>query len=327
MFQILYPFLIAIIIPILGLIIFLYKKNNQTSHFGAFGDIEKIYKNNSMSYKKYYFLVFLISLGSVIIISQPTLQNTKENISKDGIDIMLVLDVSYSMLAEDIEPNRLDVAKNIIIDFIDTLKTDRLGLVIFAGKPFTSLPLNFDYNISKQILSNITVDTINQRVNGLQGTAIGDSIIFASDNFNNAEREKVMILLTDGTANVGIDPVKATEYINDGDNTIKIYSIGLGSKEDTFIEYQNSYGFTQKKAIGGIDEKILTEISKISGGKYFRATNKQSLEKIFLEISQLETSEIEVETIQEIKAFSNIFVQILIFLFLYLMFYKIRKKI
>lgn len=329
MFEFLQPNFLYLIIPILGLVVFLYIKKSNTKNFVAYKDLKNIYKTSSNILKFYYFIVFLIFIFSIFIISQPVQRNVDEKIKKNGIDIMLVLDVSYSMKAEDLNPNRLEAAKNIIWKFLEKQKNDRLWFVVFAGKPFTSLPLNFDYNISKKILNKIDVDTINQRVSWLQWTAIWDALIFAWDNFIDQSREKIIILLTDGTANTWVDPKQAVEFLNNKfpENKIKVYTIWIWKDEKTFVNIQNIMWFSQRVEIGWVDEEPLRYIAKKSWWKYFRADNNQTLNNIFDEISQLEKTDIEVEKVETIQSKSTYLSYILWILMILFFVIKIRKKI
>lgn len=330
MFQFLQPNILFLLTPVVILVIFLYFQRKKSLHFWGLQDIFHIYKSGSFSYKIYYVLIFLILSTSILIMAQPVIKNSEEKIKKNWIDIMLVLDVSFSMTAQDLEPNRLEAAKEIISWFLQKLTSDRVWFVVFAWKPFTSLPLNFDYNISQKILKNTTVDSINQRVPSLQWTAIGDALIFAWDNFKDSNRQKVIILLTDGTANTWVDPNIAVQFLNekyDWDNKIKIYTIWIGKNEETFISIQNTLWFSQKISIEWVDEASLKQIAKLSGWIYFRADNKKTLKSIFEKISQLEKTQLEIESFIEIQSISKYFVYILIFIFVMWIWYKMKKRI
>lgn len=330
MFEFLEPHLLYLIIPIWCLVIFLYLKKKNTKNFIAFLDLKKIYKFSSNYLKIYYILIFLIYTAAIFIISQPIIRNIDETIKKNWIDIILVLDVSYSMNAEDLQPNRLSAAKEIISKFLEEQKNNRVWFVVFAWKPFTSLPLNFDYNISQKILDKITVDTINQRVSWLEGTAIWDALIFAWDNFVDEHREKVIILLTDGTANAWVNPSIAVDFLNSkywNNNKIKIYTIWIWKNENTFVNIQNIMWFSQKVEIWGVDEESLKLIANKSWWKYFRAENKQALNNIFTQIWELEKTDIEIDTKETIRSNANYFTFILTIFLLLLLWIKSAKHI
>ncbi|QFR39080.1 VWA domain-containing protein [Candidatus Gracilibacteria bacterium 28_42_T64] len=335
MFTFLYPGVFLFIVPVIILVVFLYFQGLRRVDFGPLKDLQKFYKKDTLYFKIYNFLLLLIFFVFITILSGPVVSETKENIKKNGIDIQIVLDVSLSMIAEDLKPNRLEVAKGVIYDFLNTLKTDRVGLVIFAGKPFISLPLNFDYNISKKIVDKISVSTINQNSPHLQGTAVGDALLLATDSFDDKskQRGKVIVLITDGEANKGLNPLIGVEYVNKlyknslNKEKIKVYTIGIGGSEKTFILYKHPFAGTQKVEISGVDEETLKTIASKTGGEYFRATDKKSLEKIFENISKLEKKEIEVESIEVHKSKNIYFVSLLMILFLLLFLLKLRKNI
>ena len=229
-----YIFGVAIILAIITAIFwFLWKKNKkQIALIVPFYDeliraqkkIGIFYLQNILRwFRGFCFIVAIILL--TIALARPQKVTEDKKMSKNGVDILIALDVSESMLAEDLQPNRIEAAKKYISDFISRLKSDRVGLIVFAGKPFTQSPLSFDYNVVRYYLSEISTDTIDQQREGLGGTAIGDAIISAVNRFNNDEdRTKVLILLTDGEANVGVDPIIAAEDARS--KGIKIYTIG-----------------------------------------------------------------------------------------------------
>jgi len=206
------------------------------------------------------------------------------------------------MLAEDLIPNRIEAAKKYIDQFIAKLKNDRIGLEVFAGKPFTQSPLSFDYNVVQYYLAEISTKTINQQYRGLGGTAIGDAIVAAINRFKNEpNRTKVLILLTDGEANVGVDPIFAAEHARS--KGIKIYTIGLGKREGTPIKITDAFGQeTYARNPDGtiyktkFDEKTLQNIAQISGGAYFYAGDNNALQKSLTTINSLEKTEYEAET-------------------------------
>jgi Ca-activated chloride channel family protein len=219
-------------------------------------------------------------------------------------------------------PNRLEVAKNTLIDFLDTRKNDRVWLVLFSLRPFTSLPLNFDYNISKKIINRVNVDIINNQ--NLIWTWIGEWLILAADNLKDSDRTKVIILITDWSPswNNIINPIIATKFINEKykDNKIKIYTIWIWWDKDIFLE--RSWGY-----IKGVDSELLTNISNLTNWKYYNARDKIELNSIFKEISNLEKTDIEIDTKETIKSQSKYFTYVLSFLLLLLLLIKARKYI
>jgi len=252
-------------------------------------------KTNIIENKKIYIWLKNISFFvSVILISialaRPQQISSEEKVIKNGVDILITLDISESMLAEDLKPNRLKAAKEYIDNFISKLKTDRVGLEVFAGKAFVQSPITFDYNVVRYYLSQITTNTINQRLMGLGGTAIGDALLSGINRFKNSpDRTKVIILLTDGETNIGANPVFVAEQARVAG--IKIYTIGLGSKKGSKI-FMNGRYYTL-----AFNEEDLKNIAQISGGKYFWAGNNNTLEKSLNTIQQLEKKEYKAEPI------------------------------
>jgi len=320
-----------LIIPFSLFLYFLYKKWWNNIYFSDSINLKKIFKNNSIFYKIYYFVVFLIILLYICIFSNLIISEEKDKVNENGIDIQIVLDVSYSMLASDFEPNRLKVSKDIISKFISNLSWDRLWLVVFAWKPFSSLPLNFDYLISKKIVDKITVNTINQNNSRMQWTSIWDAIIIASDWFDKKSigREKIMILLTDWDSNTWIEPIKATLYLKESKKTkdIKIYTIWIWWKKDAFIKTKDILWRTIKSKVWSLNEEVLKQISNNTWWKYFRASNEKTLENIFETISKLEKKELERETITVSKEKNIYFVYLLLFLSLVFIILKIKKNL
>lgn len=205
-------------------------------------------------------------------------------------DIILCIDVSRSMLAEDIKPNRLEVAKDRIREFARLRPTDRISVVIFSEKVFTLLPLTTDPALVDQVLSEISIGYLGS------GTNIGDGLALSVARAVNSEtKNKVVVLLTDGVANVGtLTPIQAAEEAKKFG--IKVYTIGLGTDEDAKIPVGNGIFGTQYQLIpgGSIDYKTLKEISDMTGGKFYPAKSNGALKEILDDIQKLEKTEIKV---------------------------------
>ena len=224
----------------------------------------------------------------IIAIARPQTTDSEEKITSFGIDIVLSLDVSASMLAKDFKPNRLEAAKKVASEFIDVRQNDRIGLVIFSGESFTQVPVTTDHLIVKEQLSKVKYGFLSQ------GTAIGMGIATGVNRLKESKaKSKIIVLMTDGVNNAGlIDPTLATEAANQFN--VKVYTIGIGSKGQALMPIgmkpngQFQYGYAK----GEIDEKLLKEVAKATGGKYYRATNNQSLKDIYAEIDKLEKTEI-----------------------------------
>lgn len=284
-------FLLLLLLPFI--LYAIYKKQKSYFLFPFFADLKNTYKKKSFSFIIKSFFITLIFLFYIIIFSNPNLALTNQRTNKTWIDIVLILDISFSMEATDLLPNRLVKAKEVINDFIDYQKTNRVWLVVFAWKPFTSIPLTFDYNILKETIWNLQTDTINQNNKSLAWTAVWDSILMWETLFGiENNREKVIILLTDWDSNTWVDPKLAAS--NSKEKDIIIYTIWIWSKSWWEIKYISNW-FEQIQTIPAINDELLKEVSKITSWEYFRAEDNLSLENIFKYLEKLEKQEIEVE--------------------------------
>ena len=258
--------------------------------------IEKL----SLSYspKKQRRKVDLMLLGVFFLLfslARPQLGTKLTLMKREGVDIIIAMDVSLSMLAEDIKPNRLEKAKQEINGLISRMKGDRVGLVAFAGVPFVQCPLTLDYSAAKMFLDIIDVNLIPQ-----PGTALGDAVRASIKAFNQKERKyKVLILLTDGEDHDS-DPLGAAEEASK--EGIRIYTIGIGSVQGEPIPIKDNRGqvtgFKKDKEgsviVSRLDEVTLQKIALTTGGKYYHATSgEMELDKIYDEISKMEKKELE----------------------------------
>jgi Ca-activated chloride channel family protein len=207
-----------------------------------------------------------------------------------GIDIVVTLDISSTMLAEDIKPNRVDAAKVVAAEFIKGRKNDRIGMVVFSGDAYTQCPLTIDYGILLSLLDQVKVGMIED------GTAIGMGLATAVNRIRSSEsKSKVIILLTDGNNNRGsIDPVTAAQAAQAFD--IRIYTIGAGTQGTAMFPVDDPFfGRRYAPMRVEIDENLLKRIASLTGGKYFRATDRESLERIWREIDAMEKTKIKVK--------------------------------
>lgn len=232
-------------------------------------------------------VLFVISLIFIITaLARP--QSTNEQVEQwsEGIDIMLVLDISESMKIEDFRPNRLEAAKDVARDFVSGRFQDRIGLVIFSGDAYSRSPLTTDYELLNTYIDDIAFDMIESR-----GTAIGSAIAVATNRLRESEsNSKVMILLSDGDNTAGnIDPITAAKLAQAYD--ITIYTIAIG-KEGKVPFGQDFFG-RPRYVENTLDESTLREIAKIGNGNFYRVSDKQALEEVFSEIDQLEKAEIK----------------------------------
>ncbi len=237
-------------------------------------------------------LRFLALTALILALARPRSANAEREVSTEGIDIILALDVSSSMLAEDFKPkNRLEAVKAVARQFIQERKNDRIGMVVFAGESFTQCPLTLDYNVLQTLLGQIEVAD-----NSWDGTAIGMGIVNAVNRLRESKaKSKVIILLTDGVNNSGqVDPVTAAQIA--ATYGIKIYTIGAGTKGlARYPQNDPLFGPGYRQIEVRIDEETLRKIAETTGGQYFRATDTRSLKNIYDEIGKLEKTRIEVK--------------------------------
>jgi len=235
------------------------------------------------------FAVRLIAIGLLIVaLARPQSFSSGENVTTEGIDIAMVLDISGSMLAEDFKPNRLEAAKNVIDEFIEGRTSDRIGLVVFSREAFTQCPLTIDYSVLRNLLLDIKSGMIQD------GTAIGNAIANGVNRLKGSDaKSKIIILLTDGNNNAGeVDPISAAEIAKAFG--IRIYTIGVGTRGEAPYPVQTPFGTRYQMVTVEIDEAMLTKIADITGGQYFRATNNRALQEIYDKIDKFEKTKIEI---------------------------------
>lgn len=282
-----------LLFPIAHLIWFFFV-NKNTNRVLSFSNTSFISSKKNIKEKLVnlpYILQLLCICFIIISLARPQTTNSWEESKTQGIDIILALDISGSMLAKDLKPNRLEASKEIAIDFIKQRKNDRIGLVIFSGESFTQCPLTSDHNSLINLFQDIEYGMVED------GTAIGDGLGNSINRLIDSEtKSKIIILLTDGENTKGkISPLTAAEIAASDSVGIKVYTIGVGTKgmakSPVAIDFNGNfiYDFVEVK----IDEESLTEIAKKTGGQYFRATDNVSLKEIYNTINKLETSELE----------------------------------
>lgn len=291
--------------------IFKKRSPNEEISFPHLDSIDSIKSFKTLLYRILPYLKY-IGIGALVIaLARPRLVLKEEQVNAEAIDIMLVMDLSSSMLAQDFKPDRLTVSKEMAKDFIDKREYDRIGLVVFAGESFTQSPLTTDHRIVKEFLSFLESGMLED------GTAIGMGLASAVNRLKDSEsKSKVVILLTDGVNNSGyIKPMTAAEIAKE--LNVKVYTIGVGSmgnaRSPISRRSDGRYVFGLSRV--EIDEELLTEVSNLTGGKYYRATNEQNLQRIYDEIDRLEKTKIEVNVF---KRYSEEFRKFLIFGFILL---------
>jgi Ca-activated chloride channel family protein len=258
----------------------------QMSSTVAFRQASAGWKN----YTRYgLFGLRMIAIAMLILaLARPQTNMNRQDISVEGIDIMLATDISSTMLAEDLKPNRLEAAKEVADDFINSRPDDRIGLVVFSGESFTQCPLTTNHAMLINLYKDVNFGMIDD------GTAIGDGIATAINRLKDSKaKSKVIILLTDGINNMGsIDPQSAAEMAEL--YGIRIYTIGVGTMGTALVPVRTQFGMQYQRMEVQIDEALLQKISALTNGKYFRATNKQKLQEVYKEIDRLEKSKIDV---------------------------------
>lgn len=270
------------------------------------------------------FILRLLCLSAIITaLAQPQKRNEQQIAEGEGIDIVLGIDVSGSMTAQDLKPNRLEAAKTVAIDFVNKRPTDRIGIVIFSGESFTQCPLTTDHQVVISAIQNIH--------NGLleDGTAIGSGLGTCVDRVRSGKsKTKIVVLLTDGENNGGlIDPKTAKEIAKAFG--IRVYTIGVGTDGEASTPVDTGMGIVMQTTKVSIDEKLLGEIATETGGKYFRAKDNASLEGIYDTIDKLEKSKLEITTSVRYadKFFPLVLAAIFFLLLEFLIKYVLLKKI
>ncbi len=329
MFRFKYPYVLLLLLFAIYLAYVLFKRLNGKEtglNYPAFL-VDAFAKN----YKHYlymisYFLPLIALLLMILALARPQIGKGYEKQETMGIDIMLCLDTSSSMKALDFKPkNRFEVAKKTTLDFVEKRKYDRIGFVAFAGYAITKCPLTTDKRMLEKIIKDTKLDSIED------GTAIGMAIATAVNRLRKSKaKSKVIILLTDGMNNRGIiDPLSAAKLAKE--LGIKIYSIGIGTNGFAEIPQKNAFGIeTYVKVPVEIDEALLTRVSRMTGGEYFRATDSKKLQTIYSIIDSLEKTKIEVKkyTVWKDEYFDLLFsalVVLLLYIFLNNIFLRVKE--
>jgi Ca-activated chloride channel homolog len=278
------------LIPMLGVWYwYKYRHNNpglQLSSTEAFRGTGKSLRQY-LIHLLFVFRILAISL-LILALARPQTTSKTKDISIEGIDIVMALDVSSSMLAQDLRPDRLEAAKDVASEFIAGRPDDRIGLVIFSGETFTQSPLTSDHSMIRNLFKHIKSGMIED------GTAIGDGLATSVNRLKESMAiSKVIILITDGVNNAGsVDPLSAAEIAKL--YGIRIYAIGVGTTGVAPYPVQTPFGIQYQNMEVRIDDEGLQQVAELTGGRYFRATSNRKLEEIYREIDQLERSKIDV---------------------------------
>ena len=294
-----YPWILYFLLIIPLMVVWYWFKGKQKQPSITYSSLS-IFRNIAFSWRERFrhIPIILRALAVALLIvalARPQNFSSGENIYTEGIDIAMVLDISGSMLAEDLKPNRIEAAKNVIKDFIEGRTSDRIGLVIFARDSFTQCPLTIDYSVLLNLLSQVKSGMIED------GTAIGNAIANGVNRLKDSKsKSKIIILLTDGVNNSGeVDPVFAAQIAKTFG--IRIYTIGVGTKGEAPYPVQTPFGTRYQMIPVEIDESVLKQISDITGGEYFRATDNKTLKAIYDKIDKLEKSKVEITSYRNAK--------------------------
>ena len=290
-----YLFLLVLLIPYIVWYVMKRKKTEPTLQVST----TRMYMKAPKSWKIYLlhtpFVLRTVAIIMVILIlARPQTTDNWQNTEIEGIDIMLAVDVSTSMLAEDLKPNRLEAAKQVASEFINGRPNDNIGLTIFAGESFTQCPLTVDHGVLLNLFNSIKGD-IAQRGLIEDGTAIGMGIANAVTRLKDSKaKSKVIILLTDGSNNRGdISPLTAAEIAKTFG--VRVYPIGAGTQGKAPYPFQTAFGVQYQDIPVEIDEATLKQVAATTGGQYFRATDNASLKEIYSEIDKMEKTKISVQ--------------------------------
>ncbi|MDR1332089.1 MAG: VWA domain-containing protein [Tannerella sp.] len=289
-----YLYMLLLLIPLTGWYIWKMRKNHASLQFSSSQAFEAPGTTTLKVYLRHLpFVLRTIAIACLIIVlARPQSTDNWQSSTTEGIDIMLAMDISGSMLAEDLKPNRLEAAKNVAASFINGRPTDNIGLVVFAGESFTQCPLTTDHAILLNLFKDINTGMISMLTDG---TAIGLGLANAVSRIKDSQaKSKVIILLTDGSNNRGeIAPVTAAEISKTFG--VRVYTIGVGTKGEAPYPFQTANGVIYRNIPVDIDEPTLQQIAATTGGQYFRATNNASLREIYSEIDQMEKTKISVQ--------------------------------
>ena len=285
-----YLWLLLILVPIIVWYVFKHREAHPALHISSTLPFSEV----GRSYKEYLmhglFVLRLFTIACVIVIlARPQTHDSWNTTNTEGIDIILALDVSPSMLAKDFTPDRLEAAKKVAINFVSSRESDNIGVVMFAEECLTGVPMTMDRSILTNYIQGIQMNMLGS------STAIGDGIITSVNRIKNGKaKSKIIILLTDGSNNSGIVAPKTAAEVAKKFG-VKIYTIGIGTNGTALfpqISYFGKIEYVPQEVV--IDEATLKEIAAATGGKYFRATGNNVLQDVFDQIDQLEKTEMDI---------------------------------
>ncbi len=294
-----YPKLLYLLLLLIPAILWYVLRDRYSKASLQFSSLEA-FRNSRISIRQYLrhllwvFRIFVFAL-LIIVLARPQSTEHWQDITTEGIDIMIALDISSSMLARDFQPDRLEASKDVATEFISGRPNDRIGLVVFAGESFTQCPLTSDHSVLINFFQDVESGMIED------GTAIGNGLATSISRLKNSKAiSKVIILLTDGVNNRGeIAPKTAAEIAKTFG--IRVYTVGVGSMGMAPYPVNTAFGIKYQNMKVEIDEKVLKEVALATDGRYFRATDNRKLKEIYEQIDQLEKSKIEVKEVSRRK--------------------------
>jgi Ca-activated chloride channel family protein len=323
-----YPafFYVMIIIPfMIAWYVWRGRKSTSSMTLSGFENLDEKVGSSRIWLRHILFLFRIIMVGLIVIVlARPQSSNRWEQVTTEGIDIVMCMDVSGSMRAMDFRPNRLEASKNVGIEFVNARENDRFGLVVFAGESFTQCPMTTDRAVVINFLKDIDFGIIED------GTAIGMGLATAVNRIKESKAiSKVIILLTDGVNNRGdVGPVTAAEIA--ASFGIRVYTVGVGSMGNAPVPVQDVFGRTVTRSMPvEIDEDVLKKIAVTTGGEYFRATDNHKLREIYQQIDEMEKTRLDVKQFSKKKEeyFPFLFAAMLILLFEIMLRYTIFRTI
>ena len=283
-------YLLLLLIPFIVWYIFKYNKVNATIQISSLNGFRKTGRSLKLYFYPLLFVLrILVITFLIIVLARPQSSNSWQDVTTEGIDIIMALDISTSMQSQDFKPNRLEAAKDYAAEFITSRPNDRIGIVVFSGESFTQCPLTVDHAVLINMLKDVKITLVDD------GTGIGMGLSTAINRLKDSHsKSKVIILLTDGVNNTGsISPLTAAEIAKTFGH--RVYTIGVGTYGMAPYPVQTPFGIQYQNVPVEIDEGVLKEIANMTGGQYFRATGNTKLQQIYKEIDKLEKSKIDVK--------------------------------
>jgi len=305
-----YLFLLLLLVPIVFWYIWEMHNSDASLQISSHKSLQKFPQSRRLKLRHIPFILRVLAITCIIIaLARPQASNSWRTQNSEGIDIMMALDLSGTMMAEDLKPNRLEAAKTVATEFILSRPNDNIGLVVFARESFTQCPLTIDHAVLINLFNGVKYGLIDD------GTAIGLGLANAVNRIKDSKaKSKVIILLTDGSNNCGdIAPITAAEIAKTFG--IRIYTIGVGTSGIINIPVQTPLGIQYQQVQSDFDPKSLQDIANLTGGKYYNATDNTKLRRIYQAIDQLEKTKISVQQYSKKEEQFYVF-SLLAFLFL-----------